>query len=149
MKLSNDNKTATVLVTVGKWSKTSKVEIKGLPKGARIFANEVPNKKGWTFINSNPEDGIVLSETAADNNITVTNHYEENGSVVFSVQKKYNDWRNGNNTEFTFQINAISKNENVASIPMPSQNPVRISCNASADSTKTVSFGSVNYTKNG
>lgn len=149
MKLSNDNKTATVLVTVKRWAKKANVEIKGLPKKAKIFAKEVSNKKGWTFINSNPEDGIVLSETAADNNITVTNHYEENGSVVFSVQKKYNDWRNGNNKEFTFQINAISTTANVDSIPMPSQNSVRISCNASADSTKTVSFDPVNYTENG
>lgn len=149
MKLSSDHKTATVLVTVGQWSKSSKVEIKGLPKGARIFANEVSNKKGWTFINSNPKDGIVLSETAADNNITVTNHYEENGSVVFSVQKKYNDWRNTNNKKFTFQINAISTTANVGSIPMPLQDSVSISCNASADSTKTVSFDPVNYTENG
>lgn len=149
MKLSNDNKIATVLVTVGQWSKTSKVEIKGLPKGAKISAKEVSNKKGWTFINSNPEDGLVLSEKAAANNITVTNHYEEKGSVVFSVQKKYNDWRDGNNKEFKFQINAISKTANVNPIPMPLQDSVSISCNASADSTKTVSFDPVKYTKNG
>ncbi|MFR4711547.1 MAG: DUF5979 domain-containing protein [Blautia wexlerae] len=102
-------KSATLVLKVKKGTNISEITFKNLPVGAKIKVEENNLQAGW-HLSANepysPGQEITLVSTASNNKVTVTNEYKEDGSVVFEVSKKFNDWRNGQN--FTFKLQGLS-----------------------------------------
>lgn len=148
-------KSATLVLKVKKGTNISEITFKNLPVGAKIKVEENNLQAGW-HLSANepysPGQEITLVSTASNNKVTVTNEYKEDGSVVFEVSKKFNDWRNGQN--FTFKLQGLSMegdaDSRLKSIPMPKRTSVNVTNDSPANGdVRTVQFGDISYTVNG
>ena len=144
-QVSVKNNIAEVSITVPAGTTSQTIELTGIPKGKELVVKEKTGNMpdGWSYASTNPENGTVTMDQ--NKTVTVTNKYEEKGSITFEVSKKFNDWRDGQSFQFT--IKALGENT-----PAPNNPTVNVTNDSSVgedEDIRTETFGEVSYTENG
>ena len=144
-QVSVKNNIAEVSITVPAGTTSQTIELTGIPKGKELVVKEKTGNMpdGWSYASTNPENGTVTMDQ--NKTVTVTNKYEEKGSITFKVSKIFNDWRDGQSFQFT--IKALGENT-----PAPNNPTVNVTNDSSVgedEDIRTETFGEVSYTENG
>lgn len=159
-QVSQENSGAKVTVTVPARATDGSVTLTGIPKGVSIKVKEnlsnTQQSQGWSYKQTTVSgtdtvfnnDNATVEVNEDNKTVTVLNEYKEKGSVTFAVNKKYNDWRDGQ--EFNFTIEGLAAPQGVTTIPMPSSPSVTVKNTSSGSGEyRNETFGSVEYTVNG
>lgn len=141
--ITKTNEGAKVTIDVDKDKTEGTVILTGIPTGVTINIEETNLPSGWHLVD---EKSTKVVEMNQEQEATITNKYNENGEINFSVAKSFNDWSLGEKFEF--------KLESLKNAPEPlngQQTTVTLAATKNTKETDTLTgnFGTIKYNTNG
>ena len=141
--ITKTNEGAKVTIDVDKDKTEGTVILTGIPTGVTINIEETILPSGWHLVD---EKSTKVVEMNQEQEATITNKYNENGEINFSVAKSFNDWSLGEKFEF--------KLESLKNAPEPlngQQTTVTLAATKNTKETDTLTgnFGTIKYNTNG